>query len=355
MALAPPRKSLIGAPPGELRLPDELLYAGIPRVTVTIYDQAHVDSRTIQRLDEMPVDVEPGKVLWISVEGLADLGVFRHLMKTFGIHPLAIEDTLSRRSRPKTESHHDVINIIAVDPLTSDSNDLGNVELVSLFLGDGWVISVEDSPGDTFEAVHYRIRHPGSRLRRGGPDTLLQALVDTLVDRFFPVLDSFAERLEAADEAVGTSADLVGVSQELHSLRQALQNLRRYAWPMREAVNALVRSDFKQINETLNPYFLDVSDHLAQVIDQVEMLREQATSIRDLHFSAVNTKMNEVMRNLTVVSTIFLPLTWIAGVYGMNFDAMPELHHPLGYFICLGVMVIVGAASFWWFRRRKWV
>ncbi len=355
MALAPRRQTRIGAPPGELRLPDELIYAGVPRVTVTIYDPATLVKRAAQRIEDVPSEAEPGKVTWISVEGLADLGIFRHLMRMFGIHPLAIEDTLSRRSRPKTEVHHDVINVIAVDPLTRDQEDFGNVELVSLFLGEGWVISVEDSPGDTFDAVHHRLKHAGSRLRRGGPDTLLQALVDTLVDRFFPVLDTFAARLEELDASVGELKELANVSQELHVVRQSLQNLRRYAWPMREAMNTLARGEFAQISDALYPYLTDVSDHLAQVIDQIEMSREQATAIRDLYFSAVNTRMNEVIRGLTVVSTIFLPLTWIAGVYGMNFDVMPELRQPAGYFICLAVMLAVGAGSYWWFHKKRWV
>jgi magnesium transporter len=351
--LAPPRRTRIGAPPGELSLPDELMYAGVPRVTVTTYDQSGLESTRVTRLDQLPAEAEAGKVLWIAIEGLADLGLFRYLQRTFGIHPLAIEDTLSRRSRPKTESHHDVINVIAVDPMSSDPANFGEVELVSLFLGENWVISIEDSPGDTFDAVHHRLRHVGSRLRRGGADTLLQALIDTLVDRFFPVLDAFADRLEELDETFGenTTAEL---GKELHDIRQSLQKLRRYAWPMREAVNALTRSGFQQVNDALYPYLMDVSDHVAQVIDQIETLRELATAIRDLHFSALNVKMNEVIRRLTVVSTIFLPLTFLAGVWGMNFDFMPELKWEWGYLLAWFVMVAVGATLYVWFRRKRW-
>jgi magnesium transporter len=354
MPLAPPRKTRIGAPPGELRLPDELLYAGVPRVTVTTYDPNTLETTRVTRLDQLAAEPEAGKVRWIAIEGLADLGLFRYLQTTFGIHPLAIEDTLSRRSRPKTESHHNVVNVIAIDPMTSDPENFGEVELVSLFLGDNWVISIEDSPGDTFEAVRHRLKHVGSRLRRGGADTLLQALIDTLVDRFFPVLDTFAERLEELDESIGEAATTKEISHELHEIRQALQRLRRYAWPMREAVNALTRSGYTNVSDTLYPYLMDVSDHLAQVIDQIEMLRELATSIRDLHFSALNMKMNEVIRGLTVISTIFLPLTFLVGLWGMNFTYMPEIDWVWGYPMAIVTMIFVGGGFFVWFKRKRW-
>jgi magnesium transporter len=351
--LAPPRKTRVGAPPGELRLPDELMFAGVPRVTVTTYDNSSLETTRVTRLEQLPAEPEAGKVLWISIEGLADLGLFRYLQRTFGIHPLAIEDTLSRRSRPKTEAHHNIVNVIAVDPMTSDPANFGEVELVSLFLGDNWVISIEDSPGDTFEAVHHRLKHVGSRLRRGGADTLLQALIDTLVDRFFPVLDAFNERLEELDETVGEDTT-AALSHELHEIRQALQRLRRYAWPMREAVNALTRSGFVNISDTLYPYLMDVSDHLAQVIDQVEMQRELATSIRDLHFSALNMKMNEIIRGLTVVSTIFLPLTFLTGIYGMNFDHLPYSDKAWAFWLFFAMMVALGGAMYVWFKRKRW-
>jgi magnesium transporter len=203
--------------------------------------------------------------------------------------------------------------------------------------------------------VRHRLKHVGSRLRRGGADTLLQALIDTLVDRFFPVIDAFAERLEELDESVGEEATTTaGISHELHEIRQALQRLRRYAWPMREAVNALTRSGYTNVSDALYPYLMDVSDHLAQVIDQVEMQRELATSIRDLHFSAVNMKMNEVIRGLTVISTIFLPLTFLVGLWGMNFKHMPEIDWVWGYPMAITVMVIVGGGFFVWFKRKRW-
>ncbi|HYC76952.1 MAG TPA: magnesium/cobalt transporter CorA, partial [Planctomycetota bacterium] len=246
--------------------------------------------------------------------------------------------------------------LVAVDPLTPASR-VGDVELVSLFVGDGFVLSIEDAPGDTFDVVRKRIAHGGSRLRRGGPDVLFQALIDTLVDRFFPVLDAVAERLEALDDSAAESRleDVGTLNKRLHDVRASLQKLRRYAAPLREAVSSVVRLDLPHIDERLDPYFSDVVDHLSQVIDHIETSRELAASVRDLQLAAVNTRMNEIMRGLTVISTVFLPLSFVTGVYGMNFDFMPELREKWGYPAVLALMLGVAAFTRWYFKRKRWI
>jgi magnesium transporter len=346
----------VGAPPGELRLPDELVYAGVPRVRITTYAVGAVETREAHTLDEIPLDAPPEGVLWIGVEGLADLGLFKHLMRVYGIHPLAMEDALSRRSQPKLDVHGEVVMLIGVDPLTPASR-LGDVELVTLLLGDRWVISIEDAPGPTFDAVRRRIDTPGSRLRRGGADALFQALIDELVDRFFPVLDLIDERLEEIDDAAAgvKLKDVARSGMKLHAIRQSLQKLRRYASPLREAVSSLMRRELPHFDEKLRPYFVDVTDHLSQIVEHVETARELASSIRDLQLTFVNTRMNEIMRGLTVVSTIFLPLTFVAGIYGMNFTYMPELDEPWGYPAALALMLGIAGLTRWVFKRKQWI
>ncbi len=346
----------VGAPPGELRLPDELVYAGVPRVRVCIYDADVVETTEIKHFSEIPPEAPPGKTLWVAVEGLADLSLLKSLQRNFGIHPLALEDAISRRSRPKLDVHGDVVMMIAVDPLTPASR-IGDVELVALFLGDGWVVTIEDAPGETFDAVRRRIDTPGSRLRRGASDTLFQALVDNLVDRFFPVLDAIDERLENLDDAVDSVKleDVARMSKKLHDIRQSLQKLRRYAAPLREAVNGILRRDLPHIDAKLHPYFIDVTDHLAQIVDHIETARELASSVRDLQFSFVNTRMNEIMRGLTVISTVFLPLSFIASLYGMNFDHMPETKWTYGYPFAIGLMFVVAAFARWYFKKKRWI
>jgi magnesium transporter len=353
---APEPDARVGAPPGELRLPDELVYAGVPRVRAVIYDAAGVEVAEITNVSELPPEPPPGKVLWVSVEGLADLALFKTLQRNFGIHPLALEDALSRQSRPKLDVHGDVVMMIAVDPLTPASR-IGDVELVTIFLGDGWVLSVEDAPGETFDAVRRRLGTVGSRLRRGGSDTLFQALVDNLVDRFFPVLDAIDERLEALDDSVDAIRleDVARMSKKLHDIRQSLQKLRRYAAPLREAVNGVLRRELPHVDEKLHPYFIDVTDHLAQIVDHIETARELAGSVRDLQFSFVNTRMNEIMRGLTVISTVFLPLSFIASLYGMNFEHMPETKWDYGYPFAIGLMIVVAAFARWFFKRKRWI
>jgi magnesium transporter len=353
---APEPDERVGAPPGELRLPDELVFAGVPRVRVTTYDAASVETREARSVAEIPTEPAPGRTLWISVEGLADLALLRHLQRSFGIHPLAMEDALSRQSRPKLEVHGDVVMMVAIDPLTPASR-IGDVELVTIFVGERWIISIEDAPGETFDVVRKRIDVGASRLRRGTSDTLFQALVDNLVDRFFPVLDAIDERLEEIDDSVGDVRieDVTRMSKQLHDIRQTLQKLRRYAAPFREAVNAVLRRDLPHLDPSLHPYFIDVTDHLAQIVDHIETARELASSVRDLQFSVVNTRMNEIMRGLTVISTVFLPLSFIASVYGMNFKHMPEIDWTYGYPFALGIMFAVAAVSRWYFKRKKWI
>ena len=330
----------VGAPPGELRLPDELVYAGVPRVRATVYDADAMETTEIRHFSEIPPEAPPGKTLWVAVEGLADLSLFKVLQRNFGIHPLALEDAISRRSRPKLDLHGDVVMMIAVDPLTPASR-IGDVELVTLFLGDGWVLTIEDAPGETFDAVRRRIGTPGSRLRRGGSD----------------MLDAIDERLENLDDSVDSVRleDVARMSKKLHDIRQSLQKLRRYAAPLREAVNGILRRDLPHIDVKLHPYFIDVTDHLAQIVDHIETARELASSVRDLQFSFVNTRMNEIMRGLTVISTVFLPLSFIASLYGMNFDYMPETKWTYGYPFAIGLMFVVAAFARWFFKKKRWI
>ncbi len=343
-----------GRPPGELRLPSTLLYAGIPRVTVTSYSSTFVKGTVVQRLDQIPAAPTDGSILWVSVEGLADLGLFRFLEKHFRIHALAMEDALSRRHRPKIELHDEVTHFIGVDPLTGDASRREGIERVSIFLGKGWVLTIEDAPGDTFRNVHERLQREGSRLRTFGEDFLLEALIDTLVDRFFPVLDRISNRLDRLDHQViaGTTRNL---ERDLHRVRKSLFRLREVAWPMKEAINALMVEDIPQMTERTRHYFRDVSDHLLQIIEHLDALRELATSIRDVHYSQMNMRMNDIMRNLAVLSAIFLPLTFIVGVYGMNFDFMPELKWEHGYYYCLGLILVVGVSAWVMFKRKSWV
>jgi magnesium transporter len=353
---APEPDERVGAPPGELRLPDELAYAGVPRVTVSIYDVDGVETRVATSLAEIPTEPPLGKTLWIGVEGLADLALLKHLQRGLGIHPLAMEDALSRLSRPKLEVHGDVVMMVAVDPLTPETR-VGDVELVTMFLGERFVLTIEDAPGETFDAVRKRVETAGSRLRRGSADVLFQALVDNLVDRFFPVLDAIDERLEELDDAAEDVRleDVTRLTKKLHDIRQTLQKLRRYAAPLREAVNGVMRRDVPHVDQKLHPYFVDVVDHLSQIVDHVETAREFANSVRDLQFSFANTRMNEIMRGLTVISTIFLPLSFIASLYGMNFANMPELRSEWGYPAVLLLMFGVAAGSRWFFKRKKWI
>jgi magnesium transporter len=228
------------------------------------------------------------------------------------------------------------------------------MERVSLFLGKSWVISIEDVPGDTFDVVIRRLERRESRLRKNKPDLLFHALVDALVDRFFPVIDKLSRILDTIDREV-SAGTATNAERRLHRTRKKIYRLREVVWPMKEAVGNLMVDDTARIAESTRRYFRDASDHLLQVIEHLDSLRELATSIRDVHYSQLNARMNEIMRNLAVLSAVFMPMAFIVGVYGMNFERMPELRYENGYYICLAVIAAIGVAFWYWFKRKKWI
>jgi len=344
----------IGSAPGDLHLPANLLYDGPPRIRVFRYSKEQYAVETIASAQDVPGPPTDGSMLWISIEGLADLELFRRLMTTFDIDALAMEDALSRRHRPKMEVHGDVTHFIGVDPMTGSLLRRVGMERVSLFLGKSWVISIEDAIGDTFDGVIKRLERRESRLRKNKPDLLFHALVDALADRFFPVIDKMSRILDGIDREVsaGSAKD---VERRLHRTRKKLFRLREVVWPMKEAVGNLMIDDTARISESTRRYFRDASDHLLQIIEHLDSLREMAASVRDVHYSQMNARMNEIMRNLAVLSAVFMPMTFVVGVYGMNFDKMPELRWENGYYICLAVIAAIGVGFWFWFKRKKWI
>ena len=344
----------IGSAPGDLRLPAVLLYDGPPRIRVFRYSKEQYTVETVASANDIPGPPTDGSMLWICIEGLADLELFRRLMTQFAIDALAMEDALSRRHRPKLEVHGDVTHFIGVDPMTGNLLRRDGMERVSLFLGKSWVLSIEDEIGDTFDAVIKRLERRESRLRKNKPDLLFHALIDALVDRFFPVMDRISRGLDRIDREVsGTTAK--GVERRLHRARKKVFQLRGVVWPMKEAVGNLMIDDTARISESTRRYFRDASDHLLQIIEQLDSLREMAASVRDVHYSQMNARMNEIMRNLAVLSAVFMPMTFVVGVYGMNFDTMPELRWENGYYICLAVIAAIGIGFWFWFKRKKWI
>jgi len=345
-----------GTPPGTLR-PVEPGLAEKATMRVFDYDAQHVDEKIAKSAKECSEYVSSDTVTWIDVDRITDLDAIESLGKAFGLHPLALEDVLNVPQRPKLEEYEDhlFIALRMVSP-----NGALEPEQVSMFLGRNYVITFQERPGDCFDPVRDRIRKAGGRIREEGADYLAYALIDAVVDGYFPVLEAEGERVEELEEEVvgQPSQDTL---RQIRDIRRDLMALRRSAWPQRDAINALVRGDTPLVTDTTRPYLRDCYDHIIQVIDVLETYRELAGGLMEVYLSSLSNKMNEVMKTLTVVAAIFIPLTFIAGVYGMNFNPersrwnMPELNWAWGYPAVWVVMLAVLVGMLMLFRRKKWL
>ena len=291
-------------------------------------------------------------VVWIDVTGFADLDLLRAIGAEFGLHRLALEDVLNRNQRAKVEDYgaHQFLVLRMVDPTNRD-----DTEQLGLFVGPGFVLTFQERAGDCFGLMRKRLADPEGQMRKRGSDYLAYALLDAVVDAYFPVVEEADARLEVIEEGVLAGRADAQIVPELHAVRRCLLLLRRAIWPLREATSALVRGEAKHFSPEVWPYLRDVNDHVVQLLDLLENYREMSSSLMDLHLSMVNHRLNEVMKLLTVISTIFIPLTFLVGVYGMNFKYMPELQQWWGYPACWLVMIVTAALMLRWFRKRRWL
>jgi magnesium transporter len=349
------RYSAPGTAPGTLRAPEQRVEK--IRVTVMDYGPDHIHEAAIDQIEEVFAYRDSPSVTWINVEGLHDIELIRKLGEHFGLHPLSLEDVLNCGQRPKLEDygeHHFII----MRSLHLKQEGL-EAEQISFFVSRNYIITFQEVPGDSFEPVRERIRRSSGQIRKMGPDYLLYALIDALIDEFFPVLERYGEQIEEL-ETILLDRPSSATLQEIHRVKRELLMLRRIAWPEREVINALQREDSRIIRPETQVFLRDCYDHTIQVIDMIETYRDLAGGMVEVYLSSVSNRMNEVMKVLTIISTIFIPLNFIAGVYGMNFDPrasrfnMPELEWVFGYPFALSLMVTVGLLLVLYFRRKGW-
>jgi len=274
--------------------------------------------------------------------------------KEYDLHPLVVEDILNTHQRPKIELYDDYIFVSL--KMLSGVNDSYMVESeqISLILGKNFVFSFQEKEGDILDSLRVRIREGKGRIRKMGPDYLLYAILDIIIDHYFLVLEKIGDKVEAFEEEL-MKEPKSDTLHEIYTLKREILFLRKSVWPLREAVSTLEKCESDLINEKTSPYLRDLYDHIIQVIDAVETTRDLLSGMLDLYLSSVSNKMNEVMKVLTIIATVFIPLTFIAGVYGMNFDFMPELKWKYAYFAVWFVMVMIGLGMLKYFRNRKWL
>lgn len=349
---------LPGTPPGSLST-EHFENAKPSVISLFQYDAETVFEGEFDSFEELMTRYDPAKVNWINIDGLGDLDLIQKLGNQFNLHPLALEDVLNTTQRPKFE-HYDDNFFIVTEMLYFSSNEELLFEQVSLFLGTDYVITFQEESGqDVFDSVRRRLRSGRGFARSRKADYLTYALLDAVVDQFFPVLEVLGDGIEDLEDALLEHPSKSAL-RELHESKRLLLQVRRASWPQREVLSALMRDDTGRIQRETQIFLRDCYDHITQIIDIIESYRDLTAGLMDLYLSSVGVRTNEIMRVLTVVSTIFIPLTFIAGVYGMNFDTdspfnMPELKLKYGYIAFWGVSLSIAIGMFLMMRRRKWL
>ena len=324
------------------------------KITIIDYDEAQFQEKEVETIEECFPFRDTPTVTWINIDGLHEVGIIEKIGEHFSIHPLILEDILHTGQRPKMEDFEDYIFLVVKMFYYDEKDDEIKMEQVSLLLGSNFVISFQEREGDIFDPIRERIRNHKGRIRRMKADYLGYALLDTIVDNYFIILEKIGEDIEDMEEELVTRPTPETL-QTIHNLKRELIVLRKSIWPLREVVNSLERGESPLINEATGVYLRDVYDHTIQVIDTIETFRDMVSGMLDIYLSSISNKMNEVMKVLTIIATIFIPLTFVAGIYGMNFEFMPELKWHWGYFAALLVMVAVAVIMVFYFRRKRWL
>jgi len=346
------KKRTIGLAPGTLTYIGEK-QAAKAEIQVINYSPEHYEENKVETIAACRAYLNSQSVTWININGVNDLDTIKNLGDHFKIHPLVLEDAVNTTHRPKSDVYDDYIYFLLKMLYHDPAQNVIQHEQVSLILGADYVISLQEEEGDVFDPVRARIKSGSGRIRKRGSDYLVYALIDTIVDHYFKILEELVEKIEDLQDQVITDPgkDTLDVIQQL---KHEMLFVRRSVWPLRDIITSLIRDESQLIDENITLYLRDVHDHTLQVIDTVESIRDMLSGLLDVYLSSVSNRMNEVMKVLTIIATIFIPLTFIAGIYGMNFNYMPELNWRWSYPALWLVMLTILAIMIVWLKRRKW-
>jgi magnesium transporter len=348
----------IGLPPGSL------VHVGDSRtdqvkITVIDYDEKNFIEKEVSAEECFRFKDKPS-VTWINIEGVHQIDIIEKIGLHFGLHPLSLEDIVNTDQRPKMEDFEDYIFIVLKMLSHNEKDDEIKAEQISLVLGKNFVLSFQETKGDVFNFVRERIRNSKGRIRKVGADYLTYSLLDAVIDNYFIILEKIGEMVEEMEDKLITNP-IPETLQAIHDMKRELIFLRRSVWPLREVISWLQRGESKLIHKSTQIYVRDMYDHTIQVIDTIETFRDMISGMLDIYMSSVSNKMNEVMKILTIFAAIFIPLTFVAGIYGMNFDPhtspynMPELEWQYGYPMVCVVMISIAVVMLYYFRRKKWL
>jgi magnesium transporter len=348
------RSTKAGLPPGSLVHIGEKL-SETTKITLIDYNGDYLAEKNIQNMDELRAVKDKPTVSWIHIDGIHDTLVLEQLGAVFGLHPLILEDILNTDQRPKMEDLGDYIFIVLKRfcNICDQNNDITS-EQISVILGPNYVISLQEKEEDILNPIRDRLRTGKGRIRKAGADYLAYSIIDIILDSYFSILETLGEKIELEEEAL-LSNPMGRTLQAIQHLKRDMIFLRKSVWPLRETISALERSESPLIQESTGIYLKDIYDHAIQVLDTVETYRDMLSGMIDIYLSSLSNRMNQVMKVLTVIATIFMPMTFLAGVYGMNFKHFPELEWRWGYLVfwIINLVIVVVMLSF--FKRKKWL
>ncbi len=346
------KRKKAGEPPGVLSKSEDTVEEDI-KITYIDYDKDSHQEKEMKNIDECYKLKESPTVSWINVEGLSDIELIGQIGEIFEIHPLIQEDIVHTHQRPKIEEHEKTLYIVLKMLNYNESSQEIESEQISIVLGENHVITFQERQGDVFEPIRTRLKNELGRIRSMGSDYLAYALIDIIVDNYFIILEKISDRIEIIEtELVNQPSE--DTLTEIYALKNEMIFLRKSVWPLREVINRLEKNEIQFITRPVKLYLRDVYDHTIQVIETVETIRDMLGGMLDIYLSSISNKMNEVMQVLTIIATIFIPLTFIAGIYGMNFQYMPELTWKYGYFIVLFIMLAVAGYMVYFFKKKDW-
>ena len=342
-----------GLPPGTLMHIGEKK-TDKARIRVMDYDENSLEEKELNSIEEAVGYTDKDSTTWINIDGLHQVEVVEKVGRYYDLNPLVLEDILHTGQRPKMESYEGCMFIIANILSYDDGEDGLKMDQFSLVLGSNYIISFQERPGTYFNPVRDRLRQGKGRIRKLGADYLTYALIDIITDNYFMVLEKIGEHIEELEEVL-INHPIPETLSKIHRLKRDLIFIRRSVWPLREMVRNMERGESDMFQDSTTLYFRDLYDHTFQVVDTTEVLREMVSGMLDVYLSSVSNKMNEVMKVLTIMATIFIPMTFITGNYGMNFKFMPELEWPLGYSMVWGINIALGITMLVYFRKKKWL
>jgi magnesium transporter len=341
------------------QIPGTLVYTGEKsdkkfNVQCFDYTKDNIEESILLNIEEAINYKETESVTWINIEGLKYTDEIENIGRQYGLHPLVLEDIVNTTQRPKIDEYENYIFIV-LKMLYYNKDENIVIEQVSFVLGENYVLTFQESEGDVFGSIRDRLRLNRGRIRGMKSDYLLYALIDAVVDNYFTIIETLGNKIEDLETDLFTGTVREDINIEVQQLKREILKVRRAIFPLREIINRIEKGDYPFIFKRTITYFRDIYDHLVQVTENLDIYREMIWSLMDMYMTTISNKMNEVMKLLTIIATIFIPLTFIAGIYGMNFEYIPELHYKYSYYILWGIMIMIFLGMIYYFKKKKWL